>query len=47
MSDDETFQTTDAGASHTVPTPCSDVKKGGYCMLKGYPCKVFFWHEMK
>jgi len=40
MSDDETFQTTDSGASHTVPTSCSDVKKGGYVMLKGYPCKV-------
>ena len=40
MSDDETFETNESGASDTIPTPCSDVKKGGYCMLKGQPCKV-------
>lgn len=40
MSDDEEFQTTDAGSTYTTPTPCSNVKIGGYCMLKGYPCKV-------
>lgn len=40
MSDDETFEKNDAGASDTIPTPCSDIKKGGYVMLKGYPCKV-------
>lgn len=40
MSDDENFETTESGASNTVPTPCGDLKKGGYAMLKGYPCKV-------
>jgi len=40
--EDETFEQNDAGASQTIPTPCSDIKKGGYAMLKGLPCKVSF-----
>ena len=41
MSDvDEEFQKTEAGSSDCVPTLAGSVKKGGYCMLKGNPCKV-------
>ena len=34
------FETGDAGSSATVPTQIGSIKKGGYCMLKGHPCKV-------
>lgn len=41
MSDtDETFDKVESGASHTVPTQIGALKKGGYAMLKGKPCKV-------
>ena len=29
-----------AEASSTHPTPCSSLRKGGYIMLKGQPCKI-------
>merc|ERR1712032_1160166 len=38
--DDETFETTDAGASHTFPFQAGDLKKGSHMMIKGNPCKV-------
>ena len=40
MSDNEDFEKVDAGSSDTVPTAAGSIKKGGYCMLKGFPCKV-------
>lgn len=40
MSDNEDFDKVDAGSSDTVPTAAGSIKKGGYCMLKGFPCKV-------
>lgn len=40
MSDDETFEKTDAGASHTYPMQAGELKKGGHIMIKGQPCKV-------
>lgn len=41
MSDDEnTFEKGDAGSADCTPISYGDVKKGGYCMLKGFPCKV-------
>ena len=40
MSDNEDFEKTEAGSSDCVPTQCGSVKKGGFCMLKGHPCKV-------
>lgn len=41
MSDDEnTFEKGDSGAADCTPSTYGDVKKGGYCMLKGFPCKV-------
>ncbi len=30
----------DGGSSDCIPTQAGSVKKGGYCMLKGFPCKV-------
>ena len=42
MSDgeDETFETTDAGSSHTYPMEAGQIRKGGFIMIKGNPCKV-------
>lgn len=40
MSDDETFEKVESGASQTVPIKIGDLKKGDYAMLKGKPCKV-------
>ena len=43
MGDDEeeqTFETTDAGASETYPMEAGQIRKGGHIMIKGNPCKV-------
>ena len=43
MGDDEaeeTFETTDAGSSHTYPMEAGQIRKGGFIMIKGNPCKV-------
>merc|ERR1712021_164502 len=41
MSDDEyAIETVDAGASSTIPCDAGQIKKGGYMMIKGKPCKV-------
>ncbi|OEH79994.1 eukaryotic translation initiation factor 5A [Cyclospora cayetanensis] len=42
MSDaeDVTFETADAGASMTYPMQAGAIRKNGFCMLKGNPCKV-------
>ena len=40
MSDDETFEKTDSGASLTFPMQAGSLKKGGFAMLKGFPCKI-------
>lgn len=41
MSDEEgQFDAGDAGSADTTPCAYGSVKKGGYCMLKGFPCKV-------
>lgn len=37
---DETFEKTESGASATYPTQAGNLKKGGYAMLGGFPCKV-------
>jgi len=38
--DAETFETADAGSSHTYPMEGGQIRKGGYIMIKGNPCKV-------
>jgi len=40
MSDEETFDTADAGGSEVYPLEAGAIKKGGYIMIKGHPCKV-------
>ena len=40
MSDDEDFAGADAGGSDTYPLEAGQIKKGGYIMIKGHPCKV-------
>jgi len=39
-SEDHTFESTDAGASLTYPKEAGALRKGGYAMLKGFPCKL-------
>mmetsp|Transcript_24990 Transcript_24990/g.28604 ORF Transcript_24990/g.28604 Transcript_24990/m.28604 type:complete len:161 (+) Transcript_24990:128-610(+) len=38
--DDYVIENADAGASATIPMEAGQVKKGGYLMIKGRPCKV-------
>ena len=40
MSDDETFEITDAGASMCEKTDTNRLKNGSLIMIKGFPCKV-------
>jgi translation initiation factor 5A len=37
---DDDFAQGEAGASHCYPSQAGNVKKNGYCMLQGFPCKV-------
>jgi len=37
---DTTFESTDAGSSHTYPLQAGELRKGSHVMIKGHPCKV-------
>mmetsp|Transcript_21018 Transcript_21018/g.45701 ORF Transcript_21018/g.45701 Transcript_21018/m.45701 type:complete len:160 (+) Transcript_21018:116-595(+) len=42
MADEEDYniENVDAGASATIPMEAGQIKKGGFMMIKGKPCKV-------
>ncbi len=40
MSDEGEYERVDAGAAQTFPAQASAIKKGGYVVLKGRPCRV-------
>ena len=46
-SDYEDFEQCDAGAADCMPTQAGSIKKGGFIMLKGYPCKVIDYATAK
>eukprot|EP01116_Phalansterium_solitarium_P001599 TRINITY_DN11413_c0_g1_i1.p1 TRINITY_DN11413_c0_g1~~TRINITY_DN11413_c0_g1_i1.p1 ORF type:complete len:156 (+),score=50.31 TRINITY_DN11413_c0_g1_i1:775-1242(+) len=37
---DEEFASASSGASKTFPAQCSSLRKGGYVVMKGFPCKI-------
>lgn len=40
QTDHETFENADAGASHTFPQQAGTIRKNGFMVFKGRPCKV-------
>ncbi len=45
MSDEETFESADAGAAHCIPMKAGDLRKGSFVVIKDKPCKVRFFSE--
>jgi len=37
---DTTFESADSGASQTIPQQAGQVRKNGFIVIKGRPCKV-------
>jgi len=40
MAEEEEFQQQDSGAAHAAPKEAGQIRKGGFIMIKGRPCKV-------
>jgi len=40
MDDESDFQQTSSGASSTYPAQCSSLRKNGFVVIKGFPCKI-------
>jgi len=40
MAEDETFESQDSGAAEAYPMEAGQIRKGGFIMIKGRPCKV-------
>lgn len=38
--EEETFESADAGASLTYPMAAGSIRKNGFIVIKGRPCKV-------
>ena len=44
---DETFESAESGASKTYPTACGNIKKNGFMVINGRPCKVVDYSTAK
>ena len=40
MSEEHDFESADAGAAESVPAQASSLRKNGFVLIKGHPCKI-------